>query len=103
MDRLATALAKLIGPTASQGKLYDRRTRQIAAIQGIQLKILTASQASDPPRAQDRAQSGPGRLEGVATARPAPRSATSPPWNPRSCGRGGPTSSPPIARRVTDA
>ena len=39
-DRLANAQAKRIGPMASQGKLYDRRTRQMAAIQGIQLKIL---------------------------------------------------------------
>ena len=57
-DRLANALAKRSGPTAKQGKLYDRRVRQMAVIQGIQLKILTASQAPDPPKTRDRAQRG---------------------------------------------
>ena len=32
-DRLANARAKRIGPTASQGKLYDRRSRQLVTIQ----------------------------------------------------------------------
>ena len=72
-DKLANALAKRIGPTASQGKLYDRRTRQMAAIQSIRLKILTASQASDPPRAQDRAQRGPGAARGRSRGPPRPR------------------------------
>ena len=72
-DRLANALAKRIGPTASQGKLYDRRTRQLAAIQSIQLKILTASQASDPPKAQDRAQRGPSAARGRSHIPPRPR------------------------------
>ena len=67
-DRLADALAKRIGPTAK----HDQRVRRMAAIQGIQLKILTASQASDPPRTQDRAQRGPGaaRGSGHGPARP---------------------------------
>ena len=71
-DRLANALAKRIWPTAKQGKLYDQRVRRLAAIQGIQLKILTASQASDPPRTQDWAQRGLGaaRRSGHGPARP---------------------------------
>ena len=72
-DRLANALAKRIGPTARQGKLYDRRVRQMAVIQGIQLKILTASQASDPPRTQDRAQRGPGAARRRSHGPPRPR------------------------------
>ena len=71
-DKLANALAKRIGPTASQGKLYDRRARQLAAIRGIQLKILTASQASDPPKAQDRAQRGPDAARGRGHGPPRP-------------------------------
>ena len=58
-DKLANAQAKRIGPTARQGKLYDRRTQQQYAIQGIQLKILAAYQATDPPKAQDQAPRGP--------------------------------------------
>ena len=59
-DRLANAQAKRVGPTASQGKLYDRRTRQLCATQGIQLKILRPSQGAGPAPA--RAARGP-RLE----------------------------------------
>ena len=72
-DRLANAQAKRIGPTASQGKLYDRRTRQLAAIQGIQLKMFTASQASDPPKAQDQAPRGPRAARGCGRAPPCAR------------------------------
>ena len=72
-DKLANALAKRIGPTASQGKLYDRRTRQLAAIRSIQLKILTVSQASDPPKAQDRAQRGPDAARGRGHGPPRPK------------------------------
>ena len=102
-DRLANARAKRIGPTASQGKLYDRRTRQMAAIQSIQLKILTASQASDPPKAQDRPSVAQVRPMDVAGPRPASGNATTSPWSAGSCECGGPTSSPPMARRVTGA
>ena len=49
-DKLDNARAKCIGLTARQEKLYDRRTQQLCAIQGIQLKILAASQATDPPK-----------------------------------------------------
>ena len=58
-DKLASAQAKRIGPTARHRKLYDRRTQQLAEIQSIQLKILAASQAMDPPKAQDQAPRGP--------------------------------------------
>ena len=75
----------------------------MAAIQGIQLKILTASQVSGPPRTQDRAQRGPGAARGRGHGPPRPRKCRHPPWNPASCGCGGRTSSPPMARRVTDA
>ena len=44
---------------SAQEKLYDRRTRQLYAIQSTQLKILAASQATDPPKAQDQAPRGP--------------------------------------------
>ena len=81
-DRLANALAKRIGPTARQGKLYDRMVRQMAAIQGIQLKILTASQASDPPRTQDRAQRGPGAARGRSNGPPRPRTCHPPTLEP---------------------
>ena len=57
-DRLANAHAKLIGPTARQGKQYDRRTEQLGVIQGIQLRIFTAAQATDPPRTQDQGPRG---------------------------------------------
>ena len=77
-DRLANARAKRIGPTASQGKLYDRMTRQLAAIQSIQLKILTASQASDPPKAQDQARRGPSAARGRGHS-PAPPQEVPPP------------------------
>ena len=72
-DTLANALARRIGPTAKQGKLNDRRVRQMAAIQGIQLKILTASQASGPPKTQDRAQRGPGVARGCGHGPLSPR------------------------------
>ena len=42
-DKLANALAKRIGPTAKQGELYDQRVRRMAAIQDVQLRILTAA------------------------------------------------------------
>ena len=48
-------------------------SRQLAAVQSIQLKILTASQASDPPAAQDQAQRGPGTARGRGRAPPRPR------------------------------
>ena len=67
-DRLASAQAKRIGPTARQGKLYDRRTQQLAAIQGILLKIFAASQATDPPKAQDQAPRGPRAARGWGRA-----------------------------------
>ena len=57
--RLANAQAKRIGPTARQGKLYDRRTQQLCAIQGIQLKIFAASQATDLPKTRDQGPRGP--------------------------------------------
>ena len=72
-DRLANALAKRIGPTAKQGKLYDQRVRRMAATQGIQLKILTASQASGPPRMQGRVQRGPGAARGSGNGPARPR------------------------------
>ena len=72
-DKLANAQAKRIGPTASQGKLYDRRTRQLAATQSIQLRIHTASQASDPPKAQDQAPRGPHAARGCGRAPPCAR------------------------------
>ena len=102
-DRLANALAKRIGPTAIQGKIYDRRVRQMMAIQGIKLKILTASQASGRPGHRIGPSVAQVRLGGAATARPAPGNATSPPWSPGSCECGGPTSLPPMAQRVTGA
>ena len=43
------------------------------------------------------------RLVDVAKPRPAPGNATSPPWSAGNCECGSPTSSPPMARRVTDA
>ena len=58
-DGLANAQAKRIGPTAAQGRLYDWRTRQLAVIQDVQLRILAASQATEPPKAQDRTARGP--------------------------------------------
>ena len=58
-DELANARAKRIGPTARQGKIYDRRAQQLSATQSIQLKILAASQATDPPKAQDQGPRGP--------------------------------------------
>ena len=72
-DKLANAQAKRIGPAASQGKLYDRRAWQLAAIQGIQLRIFTASQASDPPRAQDQAPRGAHAARGCGRAPPCAR------------------------------
>ena len=64
-DKLANAHAKIIGPTALQGKLYDRRTEQLEKIQDIQLRILTVAQETNPPRTQDRGPQGrsarPGR------------------------------------------
>ena len=49
-DRLANAHAKVIGPTVPQAKQYDGRTEQLEMIQGIQLRIFTAAQATDLPR-----------------------------------------------------
>ena len=72
-DRLANAQAKRIGPTASQGKLYERKTRQLAAIPSIQLRILTASQATDPPKAQGQAPRGPHATRGCGRAPPSAR------------------------------
>ena len=57
-DRLANAHAKLIGPTVPQAARYDRRAEQLEAIQGVQLKVLTAVQSTDPPRTQDRGPRG---------------------------------------------
>ena len=45
----------------------------MAAIQDIQLRILTAFQASDQPRTQDRAQRGPGAARGCSHGAPRPR------------------------------
>ena len=72
-DGLANAQAKRIGPTAAQGRLYDRRTRQLEAVQDIQLRILAAAQATDPPKAQGHAarrpRAGPGRSQAQACTR----------------------------------
>ena len=56
-DTLANAQAKRIGPTASQGKLYDRRAQQMCAIHPAQDP--TVPQATDPPKAQDQPRRGP--------------------------------------------
>ena len=81
-DGLANAQAKRIGPTAAQGRLYDRRARQLEAIQDIQLRVLAAAQATDPPRAQDRAARRPRASPGQGQH--APGNATSPPWRKES-------------------
>ena len=68
-DRLANAHAKLIGSTVPQATRYDRRTEQLEMIQGIQLRILTAAQATDPPRTQDRGPRGrTARANGLSPA-----------------------------------
>ena len=54
----------------------------MAVIQGIQFKILTASQASDPPRTQDRAQRGPGAARGCDHGPARPRKCHPPTLEP---------------------
>ena len=69
-DGLANAHARLIGPTAPQASRYDRRAEQLEAIQGVQLKVLTAVQDTDPRGTQDR---GP-RARAARAADPVPAS-----------------------------
>ena len=102
-DRLANAQAKHIGPTANQGKLYDRRIWQLCSVQGIQLKILTASQATDPPKAQDQPPRGPRAGRGWNRAPACPRKCHLPTLE---CGElkvWGPHLSPHMGRRDSGA
>ena len=62
--------ARLIGPTASQAARYDRRAEQLEAIQGIQLRVLTAVQDADPRGSQEEGS----RARAARAANPMPAS-----------------------------
>ena len=104
-DKLANALAKRIGPTAKQGKLYDQRVRRMAAIQD-------GRPAQDPdgaPSLRPTQDAGSGPAKPGCGRRQRPRLGPPqgmPPPHPgtrRAAVCGAPTSLPHMARKATDA